>query len=54
MNRIFVEGLGFNIHGGWDQPYIGTDTGIFVTKIRRGGQAEKNGALDVGDRIVKV
>ena len=30
------------------------DDGIFVTKIIPGGSAEKEGTLEVGDRIIKV
>jgi hypothetical protein len=33
------DGLGFNIRGGTDAPYIKEDWGIFVTKIRDSGAA---------------
>lgn len=33
------DGLGFNIRGGTDAPYIKEDSGIFVTKIRDSGAA---------------
>ena len=33
------DGLGFNIRGGYDAPYIKEDPGIFVTKIRDSGAA---------------
>ena len=35
------DGLGFNIRGGTDQPYVKEDCGIFVTKIRDSGAAKK-------------
>lgn len=33
------EGLGFNIRGGNDQPYIVGDNGIFVSRVRDTGAA---------------
>ncbi|XP_070578254.1 synaptojanin-2-binding protein-like [Ptychodera flava] len=47
-------GLGFNIRGGTDQPYIANDDGIFVTKIRDDGAAAKDGTLQLGDKILKI
>ncbi|XP_077862566.1 synaptojanin-2-binding protein-like [Saccoglossus kowalevskii] len=47
-------GLGFNIRGGVDQPYINQDSGIFVTKIREDGAAGKDGRLMIGDKILEV
>jgi len=35
------DGLGFNIRGGNDAPYVKEDFGIFVTKIRDSGAAKK-------------
>ncbi|XP_077997744.1 synaptojanin-2-binding protein-like [Glandiceps talaboti] len=47
-------GLGFNIRGGIDQPYIHHDKGIFVTKIRDDGAAAKDGRINVGDKILSI
>ena len=33
------EGLGFNIRGGNDQPYVVGDNGIFVSRVRETGAA---------------
>ena len=47
-------GLGFSIAGGKGNQHVLGDNGIFVTKIMEGGIAEKDGRLDVGDRILEV
>ena len=39
------EGLGFSIAGGSDNPHIGTDPHIYITKIISGGNAEQEGTL---------
>ena len=53
-----LGGLGFNIRGGKDFPFISGDSGIFVTKIRDKGavanlrQNEKR--LEPGDRLLEI
>lgn len=39
------SGLGFSIAGGIDNPHIGEDPSIFITKIIPGGAAAQNGRL---------
>lgn len=48
------SGLGFSIAGGTDNPHIGTDTSIYITKIIPGGAAHADGRLSVNDCIVAV
>uniref|UniRef100_A0AAV2KU91 Discs large homolog 1-like protein n=1 Tax=Knipowitschia caucasica TaxID=637954 RepID=A0AAV2KU91_KNICA len=48
------SGLGFSIAGGTDNPHIGDDPSIFITKIIPGGAAAQNGRLRVNDSIVRV
>ncbi|XP_024908478.1 disks large homolog 1 isoform X2 [Cynoglossus semilaevis] len=48
------SGLGFSIAGGIDNPHIGEDPSIFITKIIPGGAAAQNGRLRVNDCIVRV
>ncbi|XP_077440921.1 disks large homolog 1 isoform X4 [Vanacampus margaritifer] len=48
------SGLGFSIAGGTDNPHIGEDPSIFITKIIPGGAAAQNGRLKVNDAIVRV
>nr|XP_057930047.1 disks large homolog 1-like isoform X6 [Doryrhamphus excisus] len=48
------SGLGFSIAGGTDNPHIGEDPSIFITKIIPGGVAAQNGRLKVNDCIVRV
>ncbi|XP_054644640.1 discs large homolog 1-like protein isoform X7 [Dunckerocampus dactyliophorus] len=48
------SGLGFSIAGGTDNPHIGEDPSIFITKIIPGGVAAQNGRLKVNDCIVQV
>ncbi|KAE9556741.1 hypothetical protein FO519_000147 [Halicephalobus sp. NKZ332] len=46
------NGLGFNITGGIDEPYIPGYNDFFITRIRPDGAAAKDGRLHVGDRVV--
>ena len=57
MNESFVyfcQGLGFNIRGGSDAPYLPENPGIFVTSVRPGGVADRDRRLKRGDRILEV
>ncbi|XP_030757882.1 disks large 1 tumor suppressor protein isoform X4 [Sitophilus oryzae] len=47
-------GLGFSIAGGTDNPHVGDDTAIYVTKLIQGGAAAADGRLLVGDSILAV
>ena len=38
-------GLGFSIAGGTDNPHIGNDPSIYITKIIDGGAAAQDGRL---------
>ncbi|XP_034461575.1 disks large homolog 2 isoform X20 [Hippoglossus hippoglossus] len=48
------SGLGFSIAGGTDNPHVGDDPGIFITKIIPGGAAAEDGRLRVNDCILRV
>ncbi|XP_014340188.1 discs large homolog 1-like protein isoform X4 [Latimeria chalumnae] len=48
------SGLGFSIAGGTDNPHIGDDPSIFITKIIPGGAAALDGRLRVNDCILRV
>uniref|UniRef100_A0A8D0FW02 Disks large homolog 1 n=1 Tax=Strix occidentalis caurina TaxID=311401 RepID=A0A8D0FW02_STROC len=48
------SGLGFSIAGGTDNPHIGDDSSIFITKIIAGGAAAQDGRLRVNDCILRV
>ncbi|KAM4044683.1 disks large homolog 2 isoform 5-T5 [Anomaloglossus baeobatrachus] len=48
------SGLGFSIAGGIDNPHVGDDPGIFITKIIPGGAAAEDGRLRVNDCILRV
>ncbi|KAF1610808.1 UNVERIFIED_CONTAM: hypothetical protein FQV15_0017471, partial [Eudyptes pachyrhynchus] len=48
------SGLGFSIAGGTDNPHIGDDPGIFITKIIPGGAAAEDGRLSVQINQVKL
>ncbi|KAF2362090.1 SH3 domain [Trinorchestia longiramus] len=48
------QGLGFSIAGGTDNPHIGSDTSIYITKLIPGGAAAADGRLRVNDIIVAV
>ena len=39
------SGLGFSIAGGTDNPHIGTDPSIYITKVIEGGAAAADGRL---------
>ncbi|TRY61118.1 hypothetical protein TCAL_04208 [Tigriopus californicus] len=47
-------GLGFSIAGGVDNPHVGSDTSIYITKLIPGGAAALDKRLRVGDIILKV
>lgn len=47
-------GLGFSIAGGVDNPHIGDDTAIYITKLIPGGAASADGRLKVNDSILSV
>lgn len=47
-------GLGFSIAGGVDNPHIGDDTAIYITKLIPGGAASADGRLKVNDVILQV
>ena len=40
-----VNGLGFSIAGGTDNPHIGDDPSIYITKIIPGGASAVDGRL---------
>ncbi|XP_062311343.1 disks large homolog 4-like isoform X2 [Osmerus eperlanus] len=48
------SGLGFSIAGGTDNPHIGDDPSIFITKIIPGGAAAQDGRLRVNDSVLLV
>uniref|UniRef100_A0A4W3HQA2 Discs large MAGUK scaffold protein 1b n=1 Tax=Callorhinchus milii TaxID=7868 RepID=A0A4W3HQA2_CALMI len=52
--RFGNSGLGFSIAGGTDNPHIGDDPSIFITKIIAGGAAAQDGRLRVNDCILRV
>jgi C-terminal processing protease CtpA/Prc len=47
-------GLGFSIAGGTDNPHIGDDPSIYITKIIDGGAAAADGRLRMNDIICSV
>ncbi|KAM7302114.1 uncharacterized protein ISCGN_017631, partial [Ixodes scapularis] len=47
-------GLGFSIAGGTDNPHIGEDPSIYITKLIPGGAAAADGRLQVNDIILRV
>ncbi|NWH69798.1 DLG2 protein, partial [Piaya cayana] len=51
---ISSSGLGFSIAGGVGNQHIPGDNSIYVTKIIDGGAAQKDGRLQVGDRLLMV
>lgn len=57
-NNLFFmythSGLGFSIAGGVGNQHIPGDNSIYVTKIIDGGAAQKDGRLQVGDRLLMV
>ncbi|NXT39970.1 DLG1 protein, partial [Pelecanoides urinatrix] len=48
------SGLGFSIAGGTDNPHIGDDSSIFITKIIAGGAAAQDGRLRYDDFLCWV
>jgi hypothetical protein len=48
------NGLGFSIAGGLFTEHVYNDHGIFITKIIKGGAADLNGRLAIGDRLLSV
>lgn len=46
--------MGFSIAGGTDNPHIGDDTAIYITKLIPGGAAAADGRLHVNDVILHV
>lgn len=48
------SGLGFSIAGGTDNPHVGADAAIYITKLIPGGAASSDGRLCVNDCIVSV
>uniref|UniRef100_A0A336KHY1 CSON010760 protein n=1 Tax=Culicoides sonorensis TaxID=179676 RepID=A0A336KHY1_CULSO len=49
-----ITGLGFSIAGGTDNPHIGCDTSIYITKVIPGGAAYADGRLQINDIICAV
>jgi len=49
-----TTGLGFSIAGGVDNPHIGDDPSVYITKIIDGGGAAADGRLRVNDIICSV
>ncbi|KHJ46467.1 Hsp90 protein [Trichuris suis] len=49
-----TAGLGFSISGGRDNPHVGNDPGIYVTKVIPGGAAAADGRLRRDDVILRV
>ncbi|ESN96607.1 hypothetical protein HELRODRAFT_95514 [Helobdella robusta] len=47
-------GLGFSISGGTDNPHVGDDPGIYITKIIENRAASIDGRLKINDMIVSV
>ncbi|XP_025829307.1 disks large 1 tumor suppressor protein isoform X5 [Agrilus planipennis] len=47
-------GLGFSIAGGTDNPHVGDDSAIYITKLIPGGAAAADGRLQVNDAILQV
>ena len=48
------RGLGFSITGGVDNPSTPGYTDIYVSRLADGGPAQRDGGLEVGDRLVCV
>lgn len=48
------SGLGFSIAGGTDNPHIGEDPSIFITKVIPGGAAAQDGRLRWDDRVMRA
>lgn len=58
LEEIVLErgssGLGFSIAGGTDNPHVGADSAIYITKLIPGGAASSDGRLSINDCIVSV
>ncbi|XP_028831136.1 disks large homolog 1-like isoform X1 [Denticeps clupeoides] len=54
LERQGNSGLGFSIAGGTDNPHVGEDASIFITKVIPGGAAAQDGRLRVNDAILRV
>ncbi|XP_072285360.1 disks large homolog 3-like isoform X2 [Pyxicephalus adspersus] len=48
------KGLGFSIAGGIGNQHIPGDNSIYITKIIESGAAQKDGRLQIGDRLLAV
>lgn len=51
---LLLPGLGFSIAGGIGNQHIPGDNSIYITKIIEGGAAQKDGRLQIGDRLLAV
>ncbi|KXJ21584.1 Synaptojanin-2-binding protein [Exaiptasia diaphana] len=47
-------GLGFNIQGGRDKPVRQGDPSIYISRLRTGATAQRDGRLHPGDRILQI
>ena len=54
VSLFMASGLGFNIRGGSDANYLRGHPGIFVTSIKPGSSADRDGRLKIGDRLLEV
>ncbi|XP_068737524.1 protein scribble homolog [Montipora capricornis] len=55
LKRGGEKGLGFSIAGGrGSTPYKDGDPGVFISKIAEGGTAERDGRLQVGDKVLSI
>lgn len=49
------QGLGFSIAGGQGHaPFVTGSDGIFISRITEGGIAQRDGKIQVGDRVIAV
>ncbi|NWR75272.1 DLG3 protein, partial [Centropus unirufus] len=54
LPSLSASGLGFSIAGGIGNQHIPGDNSIYITKIIEGGAAQKDGRLQIGDRLLAV
>ncbi|KAF7642442.1 hypothetical protein LDENG_00257670 [Lucifuga dentata] len=57
LERQGNSGLGFSIAGGTDNPHIGDDPSIFITKVIPGGAAAQDGRLrrkPVSEKVMEI
>lgn len=54
VSICFFSGLGFSIAGGVGNQHVPGDSSIYVTKIIEGGAAQKDGRLQIGDKLIAV